>query len=395
MKLFKLKLTAKMPYKYDILIHVAMLLLIALGTLMIFSTNVGNTYSDQNALLKTGIKQFAFITAGYILCVFLANNFTMKRAKKLIPFLAVVLFLLLGLTLAFPPVYETRAWIYLGTESFRISIQPSEFLKIFIPVMLAVYVEEAGKRNIKFLQIVAKPAVILLPIFAIMVPQKDLGSLIIALIIAWVCSIIPSHRGLRGWQRITKFLFIALCCAIPYLISADGIELMLRFQNTQHIATRIENTLNPYLDMFNGGYQPTNGLYAIAHSRFFGQGFGSSIVKYGFLTQADTDYIFSVLIEELGIFGLVALCILYLIIVLRLFHYAKRTKNEAFKIILIGVAMYLTIHFIFNIGGVGGIIPLSGIPLLFISSGGSSLVSIMMGLGICQSIISRIRLQRE
>lgn len=126
-----------------------------------------------------------------------------------------------------------------------------------------------------------------------------------------------------------------------------------------------------------------------------GKGIGQSQQKFGFLTQADNDFILAIVIEELGIFGLALIVIGYSIIIQRLFHYAYRTKSEGYKIILIGTAMYIFLHFFLNVGGVGGLIPLTGVPLLFISSGGSALMSIMCAIGIAQAIIAKIRRQGE
>ena len=165
-----------------------------------------------------------------------------------------------------------------------------------------------------------------------------------------------------------------------------------KFPYFAHITTRFENAINlfrPYV----GGYQPINGLYGIARGGLQGVGFGESIQKYGYLTQSDNDYILSIVIEELGVFGLGIIVAGYAIIIKRLFYYAFRTKSEGYKVILIGTAMYIFAHFVLNVGGVGGLIPLTGVPLLFISSGGSSMMSIMSAIGISQAIIARIRRQ--
>ena len=154
-------------------------------------------------------------------------------------------------------------------------------------------------------------------------------------------------------------------------------------------------SIKPFLNPYGTGLQLINGLFGIANSNFIGRGIANSTRKMGFLTQADNDFIFSIVIEELGIFGLLFIVLGYIVIVQRLVHYALRTKSEGYKIILMGTAMYIIAHFVLNVGGVSGLIPATGVPLLFISSGGSSLMAIMAALGICQSIIARIRRQGE
>ena len=136
----------------------------------------------------------------------------------------------------------------------------------------------------------------------------------------------------------------------------------------QHVAVRIENALNPFTDPHNNGYQLINGLYGFARSGFTGVGLGNSIQKYGYVTQSDNEFILSIIVEELGIFGLMVVVLGYVVILQRLFYYAFHTKSEGYKVILVGTAMYIFIHFALNVGGVSGLIPLTGVPLLFISS---------------------------
>ena len=124
-------------------------------------------------------------------------------------------------------------------------------------------------------------------------------------------------------------------------------------------------------------------------------GFTHSTQKFGYLTQASSDYIFAITSEELGIIGLFIIVLGYGIVIYRLVYYALRTRSEGYKIILMGTAFYILLHFILNIGGVTGLIPLTGVPLLFISSGGSSLMSVMSAIGIAQAVISRIRRQSQ
>lgn len=166
---------------------------------------------------------------------------------------------------------------------------------------------------------------------------------------------------------------------------------ILKHTSFAHIAVRVENFKDPYNDVYGDGYQPANSLYGIASSNIVGKGIGNSARKYGYLTQADNDYILAVLIEETGIFGLFGLVILYGIIEFRLFYYAFKTSENMYKIILGGAGVYLFMHFFLNAGGVASLIPFTGVPLLFISSGGTSLISVMLTMGLAQNCICAIR----
>lgn len=121
---------------------------------------------------------------------------------------------------------------------------------------------------------------------------------------------------------------------------------------------------------------------------------GGSSRKFGYLTQADSDYILAIIVEETGIFGLGFIAICYGIILFRLFKYTFITNVVHYKTILVGTAVYLFAHFVLNVGGVSAFIPLTGVPLLFISSGGTALMSAFTAIGMCQYVIVRIR-QKE
>ncbi|MBO7703766.1 MAG: FtsW/RodA/SpoVE family cell cycle protein, partial [Solobacterium sp.] len=105
----------------------------------------------------------------------------------------------------------------------------------------------------------------------------------------------------------------------------------------------------------------------------------------------NTDFILSIVVEELGIFGFLLIFIPYMVIIVQLYRYAMKMENEQARIILVGTAMYLVIHCLFNIGGVTGMIPLTGVPLLMISSGGSSTLAFMAAIGLAQAVIDQYR----
>ena len=150
---------------------------------------------------------------------------------------------------------------------------------------------------------------------------------------------------------------------------------------------------NPFNDSQQGygeGYQMIQGLYSIANHSI---DFGNSIQKYGWLTQADSDYIFSIVIEETSLIGLFTILFGYGYICFILFKHAIKSRSEGFKVILMGCAMYIIVHFVVNVGGVGGLIPLTGVPLLLISSGGSSTLATCIALGVSDACISYMNAQ--
>ena len=120
-----------------------------------------------------------------------------------------------------------------------------------------------------------------------------------------------------------------------------------------------------------------------------GKGIGNSTRKYMNFPEANNDFILAIIIEECGFIGFLFLLALYGFIIYRLFYYARRIKSESARIILVGTAMYFFLHIFLNVGGVTGLIPLTGVPLLMISSGGSSTLSVMCAVGIAQAVIMR------
>ena len=388
-------ITLKMPKKYDVLIQLAVIVLIIFGTMMIVSTNVGKTTEDPYIIPKVIIKQMVYIIISYIFMTFFANNFTMRRAQRFILPIGLAVVVSLFCTQFFEGVLGSKAWIRIPLPGLgEMTIQPSEFAKVFMVVLMAVFVEmNAWKKNLTFWQIVRVPVIFFAVIAIAILFQHDLGTLGVLTLICAFCYFIPTHPSLRKTQRMLCILMIVGILSLSFVMSEPVINFLNQIEPLQHVAVRIENAINPFVDPHGNGYQLINGLYGIARSGITGVGLGNSIQKYGYLTQSDNDFILSIIIEELGIFGLLIVVGMYVIILQRLFYYAFHTKSEGYKIILIGTAMYIFIHFALNVGGIGGLLPLTGVPLLFISSGGSSLMAIMTAIGISQAVISKIRRQ--
>ncbi|MDE5757067.1 MAG: FtsW/RodA/SpoVE family cell cycle protein, partial [Allobaculum sp.] len=199
-------------------------------------------------------------------------------------------------------------------------------------------------------------------------------------------------------RKVQRRLFWIVVGGIAIVIvgvyfSESFIELFSNVSLVQHIATRIQNMRNPYLSIHDIGYQPANALYAIADAGIFGRGLGNSVRKYGFLTQAESDYILSIVIEETGILGFGLIIIGYGILIWRFIHWALKSNRTSDKVLLTCAASYFMLHFFINVGGVSMLIPMTGVPLLMISAGGSALLSVCFCVGLTQSRISEIRHQ--
>ena len=274
-------------------------------------------------------------------------------------------------------------------------MQPSEFAKPFIIIICATCLYRAKKKTSMLKdkgKLFKRAWIVFICICIIIFCQKDIGTLVIISFTFLSCIMIPKYPVLQHMQRRLKFLVYAVIIAVVALFGFTNIgSEVLKSTPFAHIAVRVENFKDPYTDVYGDGYQPANSLYGIASSNIVGKGIGNSARKYGYLTQADNDYILAVLIEETGVFGLLGIVILYGIIEYRLFYYAFKTSEDMYKVILGGTGVYLFMHFFLNAGGVACLIPFTGVPLLFISSGGTSVISIMLTMGLAQNCICSIR----
>lgn len=386
----KLSLFALDP-KCDKYINWAVALLLLAGTFTIISTNVGKTTSAPNIVPKVLMKQCMFVLCGYIAMWFMNRWFRFKWYSKLENGIIIALLIMLILPLFSAEIGGSHAWILIG----GISLQPSEFAKPLIMIICATCLYRAKTKTVMLKEkghLFIKAWAAFIVIFFIVAMQKDMGTLVIICFIFLSCIMIPRYVVLQRMQRLLKlFVYGAIAAAIVLFgITNIGTEI-IKHTSLAHIAVRVENFKDPYTDVYGDGYQPANSLYGIASSDIRGKGIGNSTRKYGYLTQADNDYILAVLLEETGVFGLFGLILLYGMIEIRLFYYAFKTSEDMYKVILGGTGVYLFMHFFLNAGGVACLIPFTGVPLLFISSGGTSLMSIMLTMGLAQNCICSIR----
>lgn len=403
MRIFK-GFSLRMPRNYDKLMHLCIIILLVFGTIMIASTSVGETSADQSDIvLKTILKQCAFLIGAYISMTFISRNFVKllsrevkirddKKENRKMKNLYRGIFRIIGFVIIGMLLYTvlfganingSKAWINLGP----ISLQPSEFAKAYMIVLLGLVVNDYGHRKLTFSQFMSEPLAFFVVVIVLIFLQNDNGTLMVFTAITAFCLFIPSNPAL---DKLKTALLLGVGLAVVGLIflSTDfGMSILEKF-DLGYKFHRFTSAADPFSDVYNTGYNLAYSLYAIASGGLTGLGLGASKLKYGYLPEASTDFIFSVTIEETGIIGLLIIVGCYALIIYKLFYYAIKTKSEGYKIILIGTIVYLCVHFILNVGGISALIPLTGVPLLFISSGGSSLISIMCLMGVCQSIIA-------
>ncbi len=376
----------------DLMIHLAMFALMIYGTLMIGSASMGLAVSNPSYLVKTVIKQIVFVVVGYFIMCKLSNWFRLERLKsKKFPFVIIGMEVLLISCIAFTASGGAHAWIRIPIPGMEVSLQPSEFAKIISILIVAAYLGDVKKIYPRKRDLFVRPLLFIgIYLVTVLFVQHDFGSMAVIFLIVCVCLLIPTHPQAKDFQIFLRVAFWIMVGVAIFILSPLGTHLIesLPFLSTYQ-KNRFLSAVNPFQDIYGSSYQIVKGLVSFADGGLFGVGYGNSVRKYTDFPAANTDFILAILVEELGFLGFLILIALYSLIVFRLLYFAMKIKNEKAKIILVGTAMYFVVHCFFNIGGVTGLIPLTGVPLLMISSGGSSTMSIMFMVGLAQAVISQ------
>lgn len=383
MPLFSLR----MPKGYSKSIHATVLILSVIGAVM--STSAGmNQNATVNTIIISFIKQVIFIVVGYFLMVYSARYGKLRLIQKTIFYVAVATTVLLLLPLGFPAIGGAKAWIILPVV--RMTIQPSEFAKVVIILLFASYLGDVQTKTKSASQIVKIPMGFLLAYtFIIVVLQSDLGSGFILFVLGWFLLLIPSIPRLKPFKIGLSLLTLTGFGIIFWLLSPSGLKFVGNLPLSSYQLSRFTDMANPFINRYDSSFQLFNSLIAFTKGNWFGIGLGKSVQKLGYLPVADSDYILPIIVEEVGIFGFVAILVGYVVILFSMLSKAMKVNSEKGKMIVFGVALMLMLHFILNVGGVSATIPLTGVPLLMISAGGSSLLAIMIAIGFAQGVIAR------
>ncbi|MCD7839937.1 MAG: FtsW/RodA/SpoVE family cell cycle protein [Erysipelotrichaceae bacterium] len=380
----------------DRAIYFCVIILAIYGIIMIGSASVGSTakYGANYAIMNM-VKQAIFVVIGLGIMIFFTRCFKKSWINEYTTWILYFIgFVMLLACLFFEDVNGSKAWIHVGS---LFTIQSSEFMKIILILFLSYHFGEIEEycvipRNIsvekrhslylrKIWYCIIRPVIASLAVFAVVaLLQSDLGS---ALIIAFICLglfYVTPRPFYRKFKKIVSVLLVGCIAVFAFLAG---------FVLKSHQLARFTSWLNPLGDALGDSYQLVNSMIAFSNGGLFGLGFGSSKQKYGFIPESHNDFIAAIIYEELGLVGFLLFLIPYCIIIYRLFQYGLKMKDTKSKLILYGVGLYFFAHLIVNVGGVSGLIPMTGVPLLLISYGGSSLWASMIGLGICQSIIAK------
>lgn len=380
--------------KSDGWINFATLFLAVIGIVMTVSASMTAADNSTRLLISESIKQLVYFVVGYFAMVFISKRFNYRYLKRLIMPISILMIFSLLATLAFKEFNGAQAWIRISVPFFSFSIQPSEFAKITTILLIAMFLGDISPNTKRTSKEILSPVfwIIVIQAFIILVLQNDLGSAIVLLAVAFIALLIPSHPKIRKLQNLGIVLLIFGIGASIFLLTDKGLALVAKTNLLRGFQlARFNDYANPFLNITGTGFQLAGSLVAFSRGSLFGVGLGHSIQKYGYLPEARTDFILSLIAEEIGFFGVLLVMLLYGLLIWRLLYYAVKVVKEKDKIILVGTVAFLFVHLLFNVGGITATIPLTGVPLLLVSSGGSSTLAIMLAIGICQNIISKHR----
>ena len=361
--------------KLDKPLLVVMFIFIVFGLIMILSASSMASYMRyHNSIYYYFIRQGIFILIGLI-AFLIAIYFPTKFFKKISPILIIILLVsLFGLTIYGSVYNSSQSWYDLKI----ITIQPSEIGKIIIILYLAYYYEK-HKDNLDNQWTLLKPILITILIFLSVAMQPDFGTafVIFGIVIMIFYALPLKKQTIRPINRLFLGGIILVVLALVLTGGSFLRDYQLKRFNFLDPCERYEEET---------GYQLCNSLIAFKNGGLTGSGIGESTQKYLYLHEAHTDFIFPIIVEEWGLIVGIIIIGLYCFMLLRILNIAKKATNLGNSIIAYGVFSYLLFHIAINLIGVMGIGPLTGVPLPFLSYGGSYTLTLLFSMGLVQRI---------
>jgi len=358
------------PNRPDYIFLFVVVILILFGGLILISVSLSLSKEKFGSIFYYLNHQILYGFLPGLILAFFAFEIDLIFLKKIAPLLLLINLVFLGMV--FLPVVGVSfrgaaRWINLGFISF----QPSEFLKLSFILYLASWLasKTEGKKG-EFWQTFIAFLIVIGIISAFLILQPDVSTLLIVILVS----------GLMYFLAETPFWHTILMGLIIVLV------LLILIWNAPYRFNRILVFFNPELDPMGIGYQTKQALIAIGSGGISGLGLGLSQQKSGFLPQAISDSIFAIFAEETGFIGSTMLVLLFFLFFWRGLKIVREGQDKFSKFCAFGITFWITFQAIVNIGSMIGILPLTGIPLPFISYGGSALVSELVGVGILLNI---------
>lgn len=355
--------------KFDWILFSAVILLLCFGLAELYSIALSQDHFD----ILNFKKQVLFSIVGVLMLFFLAffDYYNLRSFNNFIYLIGLVL--LVSVLLFGSSIRGTKGWFDLGF----INIQPVEFVKIIVIIFLARYFASVSvKYNpIKHIVISGLGTFVFV---ALVLKQPDFGSALI-LFLAWLTMV--AFAGFNKKYILMIVVAFAVCFTVFWF-----------FVFKDYQKERIMTFVNPSANSLGQGYNVTQAMIAVGSGRLTGRGIGfGSQSQLKFLPEAQTDFIFAVISEELGFLGVFLVVAFFVVIIYRILKAAKKANNDFAVYLLLGSGALIFIEMFINIGMNIGIMPVVGLPLPFVSYGGSSLLSLLILVGMVENIVIKAK----
>ncbi len=354
--------------KFDKILFLVVLLLSIFGLLMIYSSSsIWAEYKFHDSFHYLKYQSIFFIIGLIIMIIISKINYNYYyKYSNIILFISFILLILVLIPGIGSIRNGSRSWFGIGS----FGIQPSEFCKISLIIFTSKYLSRSESYIKKYISGLLPILLIVLIFFGLIMLQPDLGtasilfvSIIAILFVAGINSKFFIFGGILGILGVIGLIIIA-----PYRMD------------------RITSFINPWKDPLGTGFQMIQSLYAIGPSGLLGRGYLNSIQKHFYLPEPQTDFIFSIIVEEFGIIGVIFVVGLFTILLYRGIKISNNSKDLFSKYLSFGIIFQLIFQAIMNLSVVVGLIPVTGVTLPFLSYGGSSLLISMASMGIVLNI---------
>jgi len=339
------------------------------GLLMIYSaTRESGTFSME--------RQMIFVAAG-LLIFLISSNIDYREYRGIVPAASIIILILLVAVFFFPPINDVNRWIPLGF----FNLQPAEFAKVVVVIALATLLappasrdELTGPRSLSWAKIGQACLLVAVPGYLIL-REPDLGTTLVFVFILFTMLFMAG----ASWRQM----------AVLATVVGVGVAAVFRFELlSDYQMDRIRVLFYPDIDPQGIGYQLQQSKAAIGSGQLFGKGLFAkdSFTAFQYVPEQETDFIFTAVAEQLGLLGGLLVILAFVIIVWRLLVIASNARDRFGALIAAGFAAMIVFHAFVNIGMTIGIMPVTGLPLPFLSLGGSFYMSMTLALGIANSI---------
>ena len=342
-------------------------LLILLGLIMVLSASSVASYAASGSAYSIFQKQalwFALGLPGFAIGLFLPTKVTRRLGYPLLVLSILLLVAVLGIG---RDVYGARRWIALG-GSFQ--VQPSELAKVALVIFGADLMARKERRLHEMRHLLVPLVPIALLLAALVIAEPDMGTATQIIIIMLALLAVAGAPA-----RVFGFTFTGIAGCFAALAVIEPYRL-----------ARLTSFTDPFKASAAGGYQTVQGLYAISSGGWWGLGLGASRAKWGYLPNQYTDYIFAVIGEELGLLGGLVVITLFAVFGYAGFRIAQQAKDPFSRLVAAGITAWIVGQALVNMCAVVGLLPVTGVPLPFVSFGGSSLVFTMFALGLLGAV---------